>query len=87
MKLFESMKKEFRLLRILWRQIYDHVAAVDELNMSVMRLRLRFDDEPLTSQSKLKIKKDNDNKKAPDLGKVSDNESILTIFSHKQNWI
>ena len=86
MKLFESMKKEFRLLRILWRQIYDHVAAVDELNMSVMRLRLRFDDEPLTSQNKLKIKKDND-KKAPDLGKISDNELILTIFGHKQNWI
>ena len=42
MKLFESLKKEFRLLRILWRQVYDHVAAVDELNMSVMRLRLRF---------------------------------------------
>ena len=43
MKLLEAMKKEFRLLRILWRQIYDNVAAVDELNMSIMRLRLRLE--------------------------------------------
>ena len=50
LKMLEAMKKEFRLLRILWRQIFDHVAGVDELNMSVMRLRLRFDDEPITSQ-------------------------------------
>ena len=61
MKMFESLKKEFKLCRILWRQHYDHVAAVDELNMSVMRLRLRFEDEPLVSQNKLKIKKDNSN--------------------------
>ncbi|TRY78378.1 hypothetical protein TCAL_01692 [Tigriopus californicus] len=53
-KLFEAMKKEFKLMRILWRQIYDLVAGVDELNMSVMRLRLRFEDEPQTSQ-KLKL--------------------------------
>jgi hypothetical protein len=26
MKLLEAMKKEFRLLRILWRQIYDQVS-------------------------------------------------------------
>ena len=51
------MKKEFRQLRILWRQIYDHVAGVDELNMSVMRLRLRFEDEPVTSQGALKRKR------------------------------
>ena len=50
LKMLEAMKKEFKLLRILWRQIFDHVAGVDELNMSVMRLRLRFDDEPVTSQ-------------------------------------
>ena len=25
MKLLEAMKKEFKLLRILWRQIYDNV--------------------------------------------------------------
>ena len=27
MKLLEAMKKEFKLLRILWRQIYDNVRA------------------------------------------------------------
>ncbi len=50
LKMLEAMKKEFRLLRILWRQIYDHVAAVDELNMSTMRLRLRYEEEPAVSQ-------------------------------------
>ena len=48
--MLDTMKKEFRQLRVLWRQIYDHVAAVDELNMSVMRLRLRFEDEPIPNQ-------------------------------------
>ncbi len=47
-------------MRILWRQIYDHVAGVDELNMSIMRLRLRFEDEPITSQGSLKRKKKDD---------------------------
>ena len=79
MKLFEAMKKEFRLMRILWRQIYDHVAAVDELNMSVMRLRLRFEDEPMTSQSKLKIKKNKDDKKAADLA-TRTKDKIETIY-------
>ena len=80
MKLFEAMKKEFRLMRILWRQIYDHVAAVDELNMSVMRLRLRFEDEPLTSQSKLKIKKNKDDKKATADLSTRTKDKVETIF-------
>ena len=54
MKLIEAMKKEFKLMRILWRQIYDHVAAVDELNMSTLRLRLRYEDEPVTSNRAIK---------------------------------
>ena len=29
MKLIEAMKKEFKLMRILWRQIYDHVSRTD----------------------------------------------------------
>jgi hypothetical protein len=37
MKLIEAMKKEFRLLRILWRQIYDQVRKptfkVDVINV------------------------------------------------------
>ena len=49
-RMIETLKKEFRQLRILWRQLYDHVAGVDELNMSVMRLRIRFDDEPVTNK-------------------------------------
>ena len=48
MKLLENLKKEFRLTRIYWRQIYDNVAGVDELNMCTMRLRLKFEDEAHT---------------------------------------
>ena len=85
MKMFESLKKEFKLSRILWRLINDRVAAVDELNMSVMRLRLRFEDEPLTSQNKLKIKKDSNNgaadKKNSDLATRTKAETRLeTIY-------
>ena len=57
LKLFDVSKKEFKLMRILWRHINDNVAAVDELNMSVMRLRLRYEDEPVTSQNALKRKR------------------------------
>jgi hypothetical protein len=38
MRLLEALKKEFRLTRVLWRQIFDQVAGVDELNMSTLRL-------------------------------------------------
>lgn len=81
MKLLEAMKKEFRLMRILWRQIYDNVAAVDELNMSIMRLRLRFEDEPVISQNKMKIKKSNNEEKntAPDLS-TRVKEKVETIY-------
>ena len=41
LKQLENMKKEFRLSRVLLRQIFDLVAGVDELNMSTLRLRLR----------------------------------------------
>merc|ERR1719273_2223416 len=83
MKLLEAMKKEFKLLRILWRQIYDNVAAVDELNMSIMRLRLRFEDEPITSENKMKIKKDS--KKAANLStRVQDKvETIYILEKHE----
>jgi len=47
-RLFEGLKKEFRLTRIYWRQVYDSVAGVDELNMCTMRLRLKFEDEAHT---------------------------------------
>ena len=47
-RLFEGLKKEFRLTRIYWRQVYDSVAGVDELNMCTMRLRLKYEDEAHT---------------------------------------
>ena len=84
MKLLEAMKKEFKLLRILWRQIYDNVAAVDELNMSIMRLRLRFDDEPITSENKMKIKKDKKEKSADLATRVQDKvETIYILEKHE----
>ena len=84
MKLFESMKKEFRLMRILWRQINDNVAAVDELNMSIMRLRLRFEDEPIPSQSSMKIKKKSKDEQ-PDLAtRAKDKfETIYILEKHE----
>ena len=50
MKLLENLKKEFRLTRIYWRQIFDSVAGVDELNMCTMRLRLRLPEDKTDSQ-------------------------------------
>ena len=50
MKLLENLKKEFRLTRIYWRQIFDSVAGVDELNMCTMRLRLRTPEDKMDSQ-------------------------------------
>ncbi|XP_063230328.1 E3 ubiquitin-protein ligase SHPRH isoform X2 [Bacillus rossius redtenbacheri] len=48
----DLLKKEFKHLRVLWRQLHDKVSAVDELSMSKLRLRLRMEDEPLTSSAK-----------------------------------
>ena len=47
-RLFEGLKKEFRLTRIYWRQFYDNVNGVDELNMCTLRLRLKYEDEQHT---------------------------------------
>ena len=41
-RLYESYKKEFKLLRILWRQLNDQASAIDELSMASLRLRLRL---------------------------------------------
>ena len=56
-KLLDAMKKEFRLMRILWRTVYDQVAAVDEINMSTLRLRLRYEDEPIPTKAVLSTMK------------------------------
>ncbi|KAF0305515.1 E3 ubiquitin-protein ligase SHPRH [Amphibalanus amphitrite] len=45
-KMLETMKKEFKSLRILWRHVNDRVSASDELEMAVLRLRTRYVDEP-----------------------------------------
>jgi E3 ubiquitin-protein ligase SHPRH len=42
-KLFDSMKKEFRLLRLLWMKIYDQISAMDELSQATTRLCLKYD--------------------------------------------
>nr|XP_006814870.1 PREDICTED: E3 ubiquitin-protein ligase SHPRH-like [Saccoglossus kowalevskii] len=45
MELFENMKKEFKCLRAVLVVLCDRVAAVDELEMATMRLRLRLPGE------------------------------------------
>ena len=47
-RLFEGLKKEFRLTRIYWRPVYDSVAGVNELNKCTMRLRLKYEEEAHT---------------------------------------
>lgn len=44
-KLMEACKKEFRKIRIVWRQLNDQASAVDELSMATIRLRLRLPHE------------------------------------------
>ncbi|CAG2058928.1 unnamed protein product, partial [Timema podura] len=45
-KWLELLKKEFKNLRALWSQLSDKVSAIDELDMSKIRLRVRCHDEP-----------------------------------------
>lgn len=49
-KLIEAIKKEFRFLRILWRQIYDQVSALDELSQATTRMIAVRNDEELTRE-------------------------------------
>ena len=71
MKLLENLKKEFRLTRIYWRQIFDSVAGVDELNMCTMRLRLRMAGED-TAETR-------ERRDGPDLA-TRQKEKVETIY-------
>ncbi|XP_051502358.1 E3 ubiquitin-protein ligase SHPRH isoform X3 [Myxocyprinus asiaticus] len=46
MELFESWKKEYKLLHEYWMSLRDHVSAIDELGMATERMRVRLPDEP-----------------------------------------
>ncbi|XP_057200177.1 E3 ubiquitin-protein ligase SHPRH isoform X2 [Triplophysa rosa] len=46
MELFESWKKEYKLLHEYWMSLRDHVSAKDELGMATERLRVRLPGEP-----------------------------------------
>ncbi|KAJ8291165.1 hypothetical protein GJAV_G00022160 [Gymnothorax javanicus] len=48
MELFETWKKEYKLLHEYWMVLRDHVSAIDELGMATERLRVRHPDEPKT---------------------------------------
>lgn len=54
LQLLNIVKKEFLFLNLLWRQIFDQVAARDELNMAKMRLRLPMPDEITKDKKKKK---------------------------------
>lgn len=56
LQLLNTVKKEFLFLNLLWRQIFDQVAARDELNMAKIRLRLPLPDE-ITKDKNAKDKK------------------------------
>ena len=45
LKLFAAFKKEFPLLRVVWRKLNDQASASDELAMATLRLRLRLPHE------------------------------------------
>lgn len=82
-KLIESLKKEFRLTRIFWRQIFDNVAGVDELNMCTMRLRLKLEDDPGNGSNW--FMRDSKSKDGPDLStRVKEKaETIYILAKHE----
>ncbi|XP_051942712.1 E3 ubiquitin-protein ligase SHPRH isoform X1 [Hippocampus zosterae] len=46
MELFETWKKEYKVLHEYWMVLRNHVSAIDELGMATERLRVRLPDEP-----------------------------------------
>lgn len=54
-EIIDKMKKEFKLLRVLWIECKAHVSSFDELSMATTRLRLRLPDEPKPDNTQLNI--------------------------------
>lgn len=54
LQLLENVRKEFKLIRAVWRNISDQVYATDELCMAKLRLRLPVFDDDLTGTKKKK---------------------------------
>ena len=84
MKLIDAMKKEFKLMRILWRQIYDHVAAVDELSMATLRLRARQPEEPILPNDTIKRVSDRNEEDAE--GKFNKNWPFFVVTAKSANF-
>lgn len=64
-KLLDAYKKEFRQLRVVWRQLNDQASAVDELSMATLRLRLRLPHEIPQAKPTAKRLDNNPNQAVP----------------------
>ncbi|XP_071818439.1 uncharacterized protein [Apostichopus japonicus] len=51
LEMIEQMQKEFKPLRAYWGALMERVAAMDELDMAKMRLRVKLPDEPYDPES------------------------------------
>ncbi|KAJ8314753.1 hypothetical protein KUTeg_006903 [Tegillarca granosa] len=54
-RMLETLKKEFRLLRNVWMYLREEVSAVDELDMAKTRLRVRLPEEPIPEEKQRNI--------------------------------
>ncbi|XP_056016724.1 E3 ubiquitin-protein ligase SHPRH-like isoform X5 [Ostrea edulis] len=59
-EIMDKLKKEFKLLRVLWIESKAHVSSFDELSMATTRLRLRLPDEPKPDNTQLNILEPNE---------------------------
>ena len=68
LKLIDAINNEFPRIRDIWTKLSDQAAAVDELSMATIRLRLRLPHElpqPKPSFNKNKISDENPEKETP----------------------
>ena len=79
MKLMENLKQEFRLTRIYWRQIFDSVAGVDELNMCTLRLRMKTSEDDFSQAKDNWFLNESKRKDGPDLS-TRTKEKAETIY-------